>query len=280
MSLLQQEIERSFGDGPEHRPVELRVEAGRRALRRRRVAATAAALGVVTVLGIGYVAVGPGTSGRANGLIAVDPTPTPSPSEPTAPEGGTWEDNTPVRYVDGELEIREGVVVHERIENPYDYEPPRVSDALDLTFDGQRLWLVVDGKRNSYGYSSTVPSNGWASFADWVSDQADGTSGGDDGWPDTMRLSADGRVVPTPGTTVHNRTDDPQLGASFAEPGTPTGAAVVSVEGDEKGYFIVWRVIDGELDVITTPPNEVTGATFDELLEYARSQYANGEGLR
>ncbi len=87
-------------------------------------------------------------------------------------------------------------------------------------------------------------------------------------------------MVPTPGTTVHNRTDDPQLGDSFAEPGTPTGAAVVSVEGDEKSYFVVWRVVDGELDVITTPPNEVTGATFQQLLAYARSQYASGEGLR
>jgi hypothetical protein len=39
-------------------------------------------------------------------------------------------------------------------------------------------------------------------------------------------------------------------------------------------------VIDGVLDVITTPPNDVVGATFPELLSYARGQYANGEGLR
>ena len=45
-------------------------------------------------------------------------------------------------------------------------------------------------------------------------------------------------------------------------------------------YFVVWRVIDGKLDVITTPPDDVTGATFQELLAYARSQYASGEGLR
>lgn len=277
MSLLRQEIEGSFGDGPAHRPVELWVEAGRRALRRRRIAATAAALGVVAVLGIGYAAVGPGTSGRANGLVAVDPTPSPSP---TAEPGGTWEDNTPLRYVDGELQIRDGVVVHERIENPYDYESPKMSDAVDLTYEGHRSWTIAETRKNGFGFYAAEPSNGWASFADWVADQVDGATGGDDGWPDTLRLSAEGRVVQTPGTTVHNRTDDPQLGDSFAEPGTPTGAAVVSVEGDENSYFVVWRVIDGELDVITTPPNEVTGATFQELLSYARSQYANGEGLR
>jgi len=43
---------------------------------------------------------------------------------------------------------------------------------------------------------------------------------------------------------------------------------------------VVWRVLDGELDVITTPPTDVVGATFEELLSYARSQYANGEGMR
>lgn len=43
---------------------------------------------------------------------------------------------------------------------------------------------------------------------------------------------------------------------------------------------MVWRVVEGELDVLTTPPSDVVGATFQELLSYARSQYASGEGLR
>jgi hypothetical protein len=55
---------------------------------------------------------------------------------------------------------------------------------------------------------------------------------------------------------------------------------VVTVAGEEDSYFVVWRVIDGSLDVITTPPDDVIGATFDELLTYARAQYASGEGLR
>ena len=68
-----------------------------------------------------------------------------------------------------------------------------------------------------------------------VADQvraARGTSGDSNhGWPPTFVLDDDGRVVPTPGTVVHNRTDDPGLGPDFASPGTPTGAAVVTVEG-------------------------------------------------
>ena len=93
-----------------------------------------------------------------------------------------------------------------------------------------------------------------------------GSGGGESGWPQTFELDGEGRVVPTQGTTVFNRTDNPQLGPDFAPAGATTGAAVVSVAGDETGYFVVWRVIDGTLDVLTTPPDDVIGATFEELL--------------
>ena len=39
-------------------------------------------------------------------------------------------------------------------------------------------------------------------------------------------------------------------------------------------------MIDGTLDVITTPPGDIVGATFEELLSGARAPYASGEGLR
>lgn len=286
MTDLRDEIDRSFGTGPALAPVEQRIAAGRRALVRRRIGGGVAALAAVAVVGTGVYAVAPGDPvGRGTGHVAVDPSPTPTPTptptpSPSGQPGGPWEDDIPVRYIDGELQVRDGVVVHERIKNPYGYAPPRTSDALDLTYQGERMWVIVDLGRNGYGLSSSSPSNGWASFADYVADQVDGQTGGEDGWPDTMELTADGRVVPTAGTTVHNRTDDPQLGPDFAPAGATTGAAVVTVAGDPHSYFLVWRVIDGQLDVLTTPPNEVTGATFDELLSYARAQYASGEGLR
>ena len=284
MTDLGDEIERSFGTGPALVPVEERIAAGRRALVRRRVASGVAALAAVAVVGTGAYAVSPGDpAGRGTGQVAVDPTPTPTPTpSPTSSEqpGGPWEDDIPARYIDGELQVRDGVVVHQHIENPYGRAAPRTSDALDLTYHGRRMWVIVDLGKNGYGLTSSTPSNGWASFADYVADQVDGQTGSDDGWPDTMELTADGRVVPTAGTTVHNRTDDPQLGPDFAPAGATTGAAVVTVAGDPHSYFLVWRVIDGQLDVLTTPPDKVTGATFDELLSYARAQYASGEGLR
>ena len=69
-------------------------------------------------------------------------------------------------------------------------------------------------------------------------------------------------------------------GADFAPPGATTGAAVVQPPGAPTAYFVVWRVIDGKLDVIYTRPRDVVGATFEELLTMARGKYASGEGMR
>ncbi|MBZ5738317.1 hypothetical protein [Nocardioides mangrovi] len=271
---IRDEIDRSFGDGPAHPPLEQQLAAGRGAVRRRRGVAAVAACAAVAVLGASYALATSGTSPDTRGVVATDPTTPPTSAEPV------WEDDTPIRYVDGELQIRAGVVVHEHVENPYGYAPPRTSDGLDLTYEGQRQWILAELKGGGFGYSSSVPSNGWADFDAWLADQVDGAVPGDDGWPATVELAADGRVVAAPGAEIVQRTDDPRLGDSFASARTPTGAAVVTVQGETRSYFVVWRVIDGKLDVITTPPRDVVGATFDELLTYARAQYASGEGLR
>jgi hypothetical protein len=275
---IRDEIEHSFGDGPAHPPVEDQLAAGRRALRRRWGLVATAACAAIVALGASYAVAGSGARDDAGTHIANDPTGSASPT--ASPSDAGWEDDVPFRYVDGKLQLRPGVVVHQRIENPYDYQPPKGSDALDLTWRGQRSWVLADHTGRGFGYSATVPSNGWASFAAWVADQVGAAVPGDDGWPETVRLDDRDEVVAAAGARIVQRTDEPRLGESFASPGTRTGAAVVTVDGDERSYFVVWRVVDGELDVITTPPRDVVGATFEELLTYARAQYASGEGLR
>ncbi|GEP39861.1 hypothetical protein NPS01_35240 [Nocardioides psychrotolerans] len=284
---LTGELERSFGDGPAPRPVDDHLSAGRGALRRRRglTGAVAAAAGAVALTVV--LSVTGGTSPDASPDVAADPTPTPTAeTTPAAPPSqAPWTDEmVPIRYRDGEFEVRLDAVVHERVDNPFDYEAPQASAALDVTFEGRRAWVIATLRRSDgqlqFGYSESVPSNGWASFADYVADQADLTTGGNNGWPETLVLTDIGEVVAGPGSEVLQRTDDPQLGATFAGPGEPTGAAIVTAAEDGQGYFVVWRVVDGDLDVIYTPPIDVVGNTFEELLSYARSQYAGGEGLR
>jgi hypothetical protein len=284
MDTLQEELDRSFGDGPPLPPANSHVAAGRRALIRRRVASGAASLATAAVLAASWYAISPGAptgSDRLAGDPAVTaraPEATEGPS--TDPTEAPWPRGELIRYVDENLEVRPGVVVHEHIRNPYGFEPPALSDALDVTWKGQRRWLIIEKRPMPRGISlsSSTPSNGWASFTDYVADQVDANAGS--GWPDTFRLDDRGQVVPTPGTRVYNRTDDPQLGSEFAPPGARTGAAVVSVAGEEGNYFVVWRVIGGTLDVITTAPDDIVGATFTELLSGARARYASGEGLR
>ena len=287
MDALQVELDRSFGDGPPLASVDSRVVSGRRALRRRRRASGVAGLAATAVLVTGWYAVSPSSPTGAERLV-VDPmhSDTPSASEATVDPSedaieAPWPKGVLIRYVIGELEVRPEVTVHEHIRNPYGYEPPGLSDALDVTWRGQRQWLIIEKRPQSRGgtsESSSDPSNGWASFGDYVADQV--SVDGGSVWPDTFRLDDPGQVVPTAGTSVVNRTDDPQLGASFAAQGATTGAAVVSVAGEEGNYFVVWRVIDGSLDVLTTGPDDIVGATFEELLAGARASYTSGEGLR
>ena len=276
MDKLQERLDGSFGDGPPLTPVAVHLAAGRRALKRRRVAGgTAAALTTAAVLATTWYAVAPGPTGDSATVAG-------TPAAPTTPSGSAapWPQGELVRYVAGQLEVRPGVVVHERISNPYRLERPSLSDALDVTWKGQRKWLIIVERPQPEGSStsSSDPSNGWATFADYVADQV--SVDGDSGWPDTFRLDDRGRVVPTAGTTVVARTDTPRLGPTFAAPGEVTGAALVSVVGETGSYFVVWRVVEGELDVITTPPTFNAGATFGTLLARARAQYASGEGLR
>ncbi|MGB0102149.1 MAG: hypothetical protein WBP61_17860 [Nocardioides sp.] len=278
MDRLQEEIDRSFGDGPAQRPLEEHLAGGHRALRRRRAAITVGALATVAILGTSYAVVSSGPQSQAGPDPAGTPTASPSPTD--AVTVAPWGKGEVARYSDGDLEIRPGARVREQINNPYRYEPPEQSVALDLTYNGQRRWMTLEETADGGSSMSAVPSNGWASFEDWVADQVGEAIGDGNGWPRTVRLTDEGQVVAATGATILQRTDDPGLGDSFAPKGATTGAAVVEVDGAPPSYFVVWRVIDGELDVITTPPRDVVGATFDELLTYARSQYASGEGLR
>jgi hypothetical protein len=273
---MRAELEGSFAGEPLDRPAEQWLAHGHRALRRRRAVGALAVCGVVAVLGTTYAVGSSGAPRDGGATVAADPTP--SAPATTDPATLNWEDDTPIQYVDGELFVRPGVVVHERIENPYDSPAPRSSDAFDLTFHDQRMWIITNVTPKGFGYASSVPGAG--GFRAWVDEQVRLEAGAvPEGGQQPMRLTEDGRVVPTAETQVLQRTDDPRLGDGFAPAGATTGAAILRA-GEDSSYFVVWRVVDGQLDVIPTPPGDTVGATFDELLNAARQRYASGEGLR
>src|SRR5690242_16874291 len=102
---IREQLDRSFGDGPAHPPLERELEAGRRALRRRRTLVTTAAAMVVAILGTSYAVAASGPATDAGSRVAVQPTetPTPTPTPMPTPTEEPWTGNDPVRYVDGEL---------------------------------------------------------------------------------------------------------------------------------------------------------------------------------
>lgn len=284
MDTLHEELDRAIGDGPALTPIDDHVRAGRRALRRRRAATGVAGLAATAVMATGWYAISP-SSPNDSGRLAVDPLSSATPStagvagSPSTAPSAPWAERQLIRYVDGELEIRPKVVVHEHIKNPYSYASPGLSDALDVTWQGERQWLLINKEPQSPrgASSATTPDNGWASFAAYVSDQVSGTGSG---WPDTMRITDAGEVVPTAGTQVLDRTDGLDFGPSFAPAGATSGAAIVLPAGEDERYFVVWRVLDGAFDVLTLGPDDVADQTLDELVAYASVEYTSGDGLR
>ena len=79
---ISTELERSFGDGPPLRPVEVPLAAGRSALRRRRAVTGLAGIAAGAVLASGWLVLSPGET-TGSGLPATDPTPT----KTSAPDG-------------------------------------------------------------------------------------------------------------------------------------------------------------------------------------------------
>ena len=190
--LVGEEIEQSFGSGPEHRPVEELVAAGRRRLRRRRVAEVVAAVAVVGVVGSTYAAVAPdGGGARDTPPIAVDPT----EAGDGSPAGVRPEE---VRLTDdGRLLTGEDVEVLDRVDNPAQVSPPEYSVAVDVSIDGEHQWMfLTTGPGSGAGGAQLVDEEADQTFREWVAEWADSEMGapveGSDASPEGGRQRGEG----------------------------------------------------------------------------------------
>ncbi len=137
---LREAFEQGFGPEPAHRPVSERVEAGRRAVRRRRLTGTVVTVATAALAGWAVVAaLGDGPEGTAQ--VVTDPT-----AAPTTEAAVPWTDGELARYTDdGELELRDGVTVLQRIDSPLPQDIAQRSVALALERDGQESWSCCSG---------------------------------------------------------------------------------------------------------------------------------------
>lgn len=255
---LSEQLERLAAHEPPTRPAHEQLAAGRRALRRRRVAELGAVTAVLAVLAGGWAVVGDDGSSRATEPPATAPS---LPTSPAAPRG-PW-----ARWRGGEVVVAPGVTEVERL----DAGPEGVG--LELRVGEEVRWYLVGPGRSS-SFDAYVAFD---SLAEWVADQA--FIGGPVSRNALVQLGADGTLSPgRPGVEVVEQVASPDLPDSYdtvPETGEQlvTAAALVEVDGERQ-----WLLArdPAATDVITVPL--ARASTMADFLAFARDRYADGPG--
>lgn len=277
---LREHLDRSFGDGPAHRPVGTSLVAGRRSLLGRRLATGAASLAVVALVGTSYaVASGGGGQAIRPGFATSSPTPD-SGLEPTTArekeQRPRWQGQF-VRYDGDEVELRPGATVLRRIPDPAQLEPPDTSTALVVRWRGTDYWMLLtrEAGAESSAYTPAAPGRGWATFEDWVADQV-AVNASPVASASPVAFDDAGRLVAAAGFEVVEQRPGVDLGEGFAPPGATTAVALVKSASDRTWW--VARVLDGEPDYLPAPVEP--GQDMDDFIASARDAYSGDDGSR
>jgi hypothetical protein len=291
---LAARLDRSIGPAPDDQvPVAALLEPGRRALRRRRVAAAVGSAAAVLVIAGGVALTTGGGPGRAHEPIAG--TPSPSPAAPEPDQAGTaWPGGDDLAVYDGasgEVLIDPAATVVQRVENPYDLTPPAGSVGLSLSRDGATVWYAMAWDDGTSTATSAPADQAEGSFRAWLREvsgivpQANGDdpSGSDDPPPglagrELVRFTPGGEaLVPADGVTLLEQRVGVDGGASFAAAADTAAASVRDADGSL--YYVLARRGGGGPPQYITVPKRDGGADLDAFLDFARAQYASGEGL-
>ena len=147
---LQERLDASFDEGPPHRPVEERLAAGRRAVRRRRGTATIGAVVALAVLAVGPVLLRP-AAGGGGGIELPLPRPTPTTTAAptpvhllTVPPRFVHADTPPVLYLYGRMFRRDRDVTVLATYGEIDVARHPQGGAI-VRIGGQIRWVLVVG---------------------------------------------------------------------------------------------------------------------------------------
>jgi len=166
---LAEELDRAIGDGPEHQPLERRLTAAHRAVRRRRgmqIACTVCVLAVVAAIAPTF-----GASERPGSVASEVQAPDPYegiPAEDRRTEPTLSRDSPVGLDLAGNLVILRGVIVRQTIENPMGLAPPGYSMGVEFELDQQKYWrlLHVDATTESAVFMEGAPRE--KTFEEWV----------------------------------------------------------------------------------------------------------------
>lgn len=274
---LTEELDRSFGSGPEHRPIEDRLAAGHRVVRRRRVATTAAAALAVVAIGTAGFAVSGGNDPSSDKGVATQPSA--DPSEPVVLQGGMKVGLD----CNDELHTAKGVEVVKTVDNPMGYAPPEHSIGVAYTVDGVMNWALLTcgatvppgGSGYMYDVQLAQPS---VSFEDWLADEVAWAKEDQQG-PDMVSFGDGETLLPSDGTEILQQTGHLEMmPPNFAASDDRTAAAEINYHG-ERWYVLARQVPDSPPEYIPFSP-EMSRPTFEGFLSFAADKYAEGVGLR
>ena len=255
---LDTEFRTAFLDEPIHRPVEDRIVAGRRVVRRRRGLTGLAALALVGAVGLGYSV-----------LDNEEPTTTGVSGTP----GEQWPKDAREVYVDsnGELQVAPGVQVLESGTVIDHDEVPTYGVAY--IYKGTTYWAHLD----QYGGTYDEAFAAFPTFPDWLDDQV----ALQDGEPllHLVRFGADGLLEPLEGVELLDQTSHVDPRHNIAPPGVPVAVAEVRWEGQR--WYVVARDLDDDDDSLYFPAAaSVTKPTLDAFVTWLEADPANFDGLR
>jgi hypothetical protein len=266
---LREALGQGFGPEPPHRPVHDRLEGGHRAVRRRRIATAIVTVAVAGVVGVGAVAV-LGEGADAPSQVATDP-------------ASGWDPGVLARYTaDGEVEVRPGVTVLQRIDAPLPAPggAEHRSVALAVEADGAEHWLLLEWDGPGFSATSAFhPDGAFATLQDWVGNQvALQTDPADRGNAEYISFADDGSLVTTHGVRVLDQRHPVDL-ENFVARGTDRTASALLQGPDGKKWYVLVREVYDEIDTQVVP-FRVGGPDLEAFLRFAAQAFASGEGLR
>ena len=255
---LADRLDAAIGSAPEPFPparTTALLAAGRRARTRRRAVLGASALGVGVLVAAG-VALGAAGDDRAGiePSVATDPgDPSAGVPSPSASPSDLEPSPSPARDVllpgervaltlDGELVVRDGVEVLQRVADPLGSTPPAHSLGLAVRDGATTYWYLLDTDgRQGTGSSSDEARRAFPTLRAWLDDQVALQTGR----PTLalVRFTADGRLAPLDGVTLVRQRTDVRLGNDFAGPGDRTAVAEVRWRGGT--WFVAARRLPG-----------------------------------
>jgi hypothetical protein len=271
--LLREEIERSIGTEPDHRPIDELVATGHRRLRRRRVLTATAALAMVAAVGTTYAATQAGEPVGDGPQVATEPTPS-DPADEDSLDAGV-----PAALGADGLRLAPGAEVIRRVENPLGLEPPGTSLGLVVEYRGRTTWLLLDWQRNGGGALYDEAGRTFPTFDLWLEDAVAMQNG-----EPTLALvefRPDGSLRPAEdGVRVLDQQQDPAMPDSFAGPNATTAVAHVTWRGES--WFVLARQLPGSDPEYFPTAGSIVGdpETIAAFLDVARDRYTDGDGLR